>query len=122
MFFHNYSYCNIKTEKAKKPQIERKIAVISRLWEGSSIRGIERITGINQNTIMSLGRGVDDAWAKIMDTKMRGLTSGQIGGWAAQEYGGDGYYMKEIQNAYGDYSVSVTTSIPNPVLFRTEIK
>ena len=31
---------------------EKKIAVISMLCEGSSIRAIERITGVNQNTIM----------------------------------------------------------------------
>jgi transposase-like protein len=34
---------NLKTEK--------KVAVISMLCEGSSIRAIERITGVNQNTI-----------------------------------------------------------------------
>jgi hypothetical protein len=55
-------------------KIEKKIAVVSMLCEGSSIRAIERITGVNQNTIMSLGRRVGDDCAKIMDTKMRGLT------------------------------------------------
>jgi IS1 family transposase len=56
---------NLKTEK--------KVAVISMLAEGSSIRAVERITGVNQNTIMSLNRRVGDACAKIMDEKMRGL-------------------------------------------------
>jgi len=36
------------------------------------------ITGVNQNTIMSLGKRVGDACAKIHDEKMRGLTSRQI--------------------------------------------
>src|ERR1700723_3531736 len=63
---------------ANKLKIEKKIAVISMLCEGSSIRAIERITGVNQNTIMSLGRRVGDACAKVMDTKLRGLKSEQI--------------------------------------------
>jgi len=52
---------------------EKKIAVISMLCEGSSIRAIERITGVNRNTIMSLNRRVGDACKKIMDEKLRGL-------------------------------------------------
>jgi len=48
------------------------------LCEGTSIRAIERITGVNQNTIMSLGKRVGDACAKIMDKKMRDLTCNQI--------------------------------------------
>jgi hypothetical protein len=48
------------------------------LAEGSSIRAIERITGVNQNTIMSLGRRVGDACARIMDSKMRGLSCQHI--------------------------------------------
>ena len=52
---------------------EKKVAVISMLAEGASIRAVERITGVNQNTIMSLSRRVGDACAKIMDEKMRGL-------------------------------------------------
>jgi len=61
---------NLKTEK--------KVAVISMLCEGSSIRAVERITGVNQNTIMSLARRVGDACAKIMDEKMRDLNCKQI--------------------------------------------
>jgi IS1 family transposase len=60
-------------------KIEKKIAVVSMLCdEGSSIRAIERITGVNQNTIMSLGRRVGNTCAKIMDTKMRGLACKRI--------------------------------------------
>src|SRR5712671_8098831 len=58
---------------ANKLAFEKKVAVVSMLAEGSSIRAIERITGVNQNTIMSLGRRVGDACKKIMDEKMRGL-------------------------------------------------
>src|ERR1039457_775893 len=56
---------NLKTEK--------KVAVISMLAEGTSIRAVERITGVNQNTIKSLNRRVGDACAQILDSKMRGL-------------------------------------------------
>jgi hypothetical protein len=57
---------------------EKKVAVVSMLAEGSSIRAIERITGVNQNTIMSLGLRVGTASKKIMDEKMRGLSCKQI--------------------------------------------
>ena len=63
---------------SNKLPIEKKIAVISMLCEGSSIRAVERITGVNQNTIMSLGRRVGDACAKIMDEKMRNLPCSEI--------------------------------------------
>jgi IS1 family transposase len=58
---------------ANKLATEKKVSVISMLCEGASIRAVERITGVNQNTIMSLGRRVGDACAKIQDEKMRGL-------------------------------------------------
>lgn len=58
---------------ANKLPIEKKVAVVSLLCEGSSIRAIERITGVNQNTIMSLGRRVGDACTKLMDERMRNL-------------------------------------------------
>jgi len=53
---------------------EKQIAVIAALAEGSSIRAIERMTGINRNTIMNLGVRVGQGCAKILDAKMRGLT------------------------------------------------
>jgi IS1 family transposase len=58
---------------ANKLATEKKVSVISMLAEGNSIRAVERITGVNQNTIMSLNRRVGDACKKIMDEKMRGL-------------------------------------------------
>src|SRR5258708_2389173 len=59
-------------------ETEKKVAVISMLAEGSSIRAIERITGVNRNTIMSLGLRVGAACKRIMDEKMRGLTCKRI--------------------------------------------
>jgi IS1 family transposase len=53
---------------------EKQIAVIAALAEGSSIRAIERMTGINRNTIMNLGVRIGQGCAKILDAKMRDLT------------------------------------------------
>lgn len=52
---------------------EKQTAVISALAEGSSIRSIERITGIHRDTIMRLGVKVGEKCAEIMDSKMRNL-------------------------------------------------
>ncbi len=57
---------------------EKKVAVISMLCEGASIRAIERITGIHGDTIGRLALRVGNACAKIMDEKMRGLTCKQV--------------------------------------------
>ena len=43
------------------------------LAEGSSIRSIERVTGVHRDTIMRLGVRVGEACAKIHNDKMQGL-------------------------------------------------
>src|SRR5437867_10042089 len=57
---------------------EKEVAVISQLAEGSSIRSVERVTGVGQNTIMSLGKRVGKACEKIMDEKMRNLACSRV--------------------------------------------
>ena len=57
---------------------EKKVAVISMLCEGASIRAVERITGIQKKTIGRLALRVGQACKRIMDEKMRGLTCKQI--------------------------------------------
>ncbi|HEX3797402.1 MAG TPA: hypothetical protein VH413_01775 [Verrucomicrobiae bacterium] len=52
---------------------EKKTLAISLLCEGSSIRAIERITGVHRDTIMRLGVRVGEACAKIQDEKFRKL-------------------------------------------------
>jgi IS1 family transposase len=52
---------------------EKQVAVVAALAEGSSIRSIERMTGINRNTIMNLGVRVGQGCAALLDGKMRGL-------------------------------------------------
>src|SRR3981189_271162 len=52
---------------------DKKIAVIGALAEGTSIRSIERITGVHRDTIMRLGVRVGEACARMHDEKMRDL-------------------------------------------------
>ncbi|MGD0812590.1 MAG: IS1 family transposase [Verrucomicrobiota bacterium] len=63
---------------ANNLKFDKKVAVVSMLAEGSSMEAISRITGVNPNTIMWLGKRVGDACAKIHDEKMRGLNCKQI--------------------------------------------
>jgi IS1 family transposase len=57
---------------------DKQIAVTAALAEGSSIRGIERMTGIHRDTIMRLGVRIGQGCAKLMDAKMRRLNSTSI--------------------------------------------
>src|SRR5437016_8137821 len=52
---------------------DEQIAVISALAEGSSIRSIERITGVHRDTIMRLGVKVGKGCAMLLDSKMKDL-------------------------------------------------
>jgi IS1 family transposase len=57
---------------------DKKIAVIGGLAEGSSIRSIERITGVHRDTIMRLGVKVGQGCTALMDAKMRELPCERI--------------------------------------------
>src|SRR5438477_8415129 len=57
---------------------EKQCTVVSALAEGNSIRSIERMTGINRNTIMNLGVRIGKACEKIMDERMRNLACSKI--------------------------------------------
>ena len=52
---------------------DKQIAVVGALAEGSSIRAIERMTGVHRDTIMRLGVRVGEGCARLMDGKMRNL-------------------------------------------------
>lgn len=52
---------------------DKQIAVIGALAEGSSIRSIERITGIHRDTIMRLGVRAGKGCELLMDSKMQDL-------------------------------------------------
>src|SRR5262249_54824654 len=53
---------------------DKQIAVIRALAAGSSIRSIERMTGIHRDTIMRLGVKVGKGCAALMHAKMRDLS------------------------------------------------
>lgn len=52
----------------------KQVAVIGALAEGSSIRSIERITGVHRDTIMRLGVKVGKGCAALLDAKMWNLS------------------------------------------------
>jgi transposase-like protein len=52
---------------------EKKTAIASMLCEGSSIRGIERMTGVHRDTIMRFGVRLGEGCKRIMDEKLRVL-------------------------------------------------
>jgi len=53
--------------------IDKKLAVISSLLEGSSVRSTERLTGVHRDTICRLLVEVGENCAGIMDSKMQNL-------------------------------------------------
>jgi hypothetical protein len=53
--------------------IDKQIAIIGALAEGSSIRSIERLTGVHRDTIMRLGVRVGRGCGMLLDSKMQDL-------------------------------------------------
>jgi IS1 family transposase len=53
--------------------MDKQISVIAALAEGSSIRAIERMTGIHRDTIMRLGVRIGQGCTSVLDAKMRDL-------------------------------------------------
>ena len=58
--------------------MDKQITIISALCEGSSIRGIERATGVHRDTIMRLGLRVGKGCTALMDARMRNLERRRI--------------------------------------------
>ena len=69
----SFPLCNTFSDMANVLSKDKQIAVIGALTEGSSIRGIERMTGINRNTIMNLGVRVGQGCQMLLDSKMQDL-------------------------------------------------
>lgn len=57
---------------------DKQIAVTAALAEGNSIRSIERMTGIHRDTIMRLGVKIGQGCARLLDQRMRNLSSTRI--------------------------------------------
>ena len=62
----------------KQLEREKQIVAIGALAEGSSIRSIERMTGVHRDTIMRLGVRVGQGCAALLDRKMRDLSCQQL--------------------------------------------
>jgi hypothetical protein len=67
-----YSYSS-EADMANVLNTDRQITVVAALAEGSSIRSIERMTGIHRDTIMRLGVRVGQGCTRVMDATMRDL-------------------------------------------------
>src|SRR5579863_8632192 len=57
---------------------DKQITIIGALAEGSSIRSIERITGVHRDTIMRLGVCVGKGCTAMMDSTMRDLPCARL--------------------------------------------
>ena len=57
---------------------DKQIAIVAALTEGSSIRSVERMTGVHRDTIMRLGVKVGQACTAFMDGTMRDLPCERI--------------------------------------------
>ena len=57
---------------------DKQISITAALAEGTSIRSIERMTGVHRDTIMRLGVRVGQGCARLLDQKMRGLDCNRI--------------------------------------------
>jgi IS1 family transposase len=66
-------YCNTVMGMANVLPKDKQNAVIGALAEGSSIRSIERLTGIHRDTIMRLGVRVGQGCEMLLDSKMQDL-------------------------------------------------
>ena len=66
-------FCSTAIDMANVLNIDKQIAVIGALAEGSSIRSIERMTGMHRDTVMRLGVKVGQGCATLLDAKMRDL-------------------------------------------------
>jgi hypothetical protein len=71
MGYSNYIMANVLNT-------DKQIAIVSALAEGSSIRSIERMTGVHPDTIMRLGVKVGQGCAALMDEKMRNLPCARL--------------------------------------------
>jgi IS1 family transposase len=69
----DYTLCTTVSGMANVLSADKQVAVIGALAEGSSIRSIERITGIHRDTIMRLGVKVGNGCAMLLDSKMQDL-------------------------------------------------
>lgn len=57
---------------------DKKLAIVSNLVEGASIRSIERMTGVHRDTIMRLGASIGEACVQFLDEKVRNVSAKKV--------------------------------------------
>jgi hypothetical protein len=57
---------------------DKKMAILSMLVEGNSIRSIERITGVHRDTILRLMKSSGSKCEQILDRSMQGLNCKEL--------------------------------------------
>jgi IS1 family transposase len=57
---------------------DRKLTIVNALVEGTSIRSIERMTGVHRDTIMRLGLSVGQACAQFLDTRVKDVSARKV--------------------------------------------
>lgn len=57
---------------------EKKLQIVSALVEGTSIRSIERMTGVHRDTIMRLGLNVGNACAQFLGAKVKNVAAQKV--------------------------------------------
>ena len=72
-YLDNLYCCSTVIDMANVLNSDKQTAIIAALAEGSSIRSIERITGVHRDTIMRLGVKVGQGCTVLLDEKMRNL-------------------------------------------------
>jgi IS1 family transposase len=72
------NYWGTVIDMANVLNTDKQIAIIGALAEGSSIRSIERITGVHRDTIMRLGVKIGNGCAAVMDSTMRNLPCNRL--------------------------------------------
>jgi IS1 family transposase len=75
---HHYYTSNDKGIAMNKLKPEKQEAIIHALVEGSSIRSVERMTGVHRDTIMRLSVNVGNACEALQRQMMRDLTCERI--------------------------------------------
>ncbi len=70
--------CSTVIDMANVLPKDKQIAVIAALTEGSSLRSIERITGIHHDTIVRLAVKVGQGCAALLDSSMRNLPCNRL--------------------------------------------
>lgn len=57
---------------------DKKLTIVNALLEGTSIRSIERMTGVHRDTIMRLGLNTGNACARFLDARVKGVSARKV--------------------------------------------